>query len=308
VLWLLPAALAGTPVIYDGPSALEVLAQVTGRTGLPADQLTPVAFRDLIAGPPATRGAAVLRHCASDPVDMTMLRTELARAEAAWQQSTPHTAMDHLDLAVAWMSCLTALAEPAPLARLFLLRGALLAEDGQTEAALDELNTALSFQPVLEWDPSFPAAGEELLAQALSSEVHHTISLTPDGSSSGPWLDGHLSVGRTVAVRSGLHLVQAASTAGIRSAWLIVRQDADLIIPTSYQRSSLSWVTSAEDRDALLALLQASHSDLIAAYIAFEGGLWLMTSDGEEPRLTQLEAPPAPPPAPVRRWWQWRKP
>lgn len=305
---MLPAALAGTPVVYDGSSAIEALAQVSARTGLPTEQLTPVAFRDLIAGPPATLGAAVLRHCAADPIDMTTLRAELARAEAAWQRGEPQAAMDHLDLAVAWMSCLSALAEPVPLARLFLLRGALLAEFGQTEAALDELNTALAFQPILNWDDGFPAAGEALLAEAAASEINHTISLTPDGSSSGPWLDGHRAVGSAVAVRSGLHLVQVASTAGIRSAWLVVRQDADLIIPTSYQRSSLAWITAAEERDALLALLQASQSDLIAAYIVFEGGMWLVTIDGETPSLTQLAAPPEPPPEPARRWWQLRKP
>ena len=110
---MLPVALAATPVIYDGPSATEAIAQVSDRTGLPADQLTPVTFRELIAAPPATRGAAVLRHCSSAPVDMPTLRAELARAEAAWQRSEPQAAMDHLDLAVAWMSCLTALAEPA---------------------------------------------------------------------------------------------------------------------------------------------------------------------------------------------------
>ena len=115
MLWLLPAALAGTPIIYDGTTPDEVRTRVASRTGLPLDQLDPVAFRDLISGSPSTLGEAVLRHCAGGPSEMTALRTELVRAEGALRQDDTQTAMDHLDLAVARMSCLTTLAEPAPL-------------------------------------------------------------------------------------------------------------------------------------------------------------------------------------------------
>ncbi len=306
MIWLLPAALAGTPVIHDTDNPGAIRDQVAGRTGLPADQLDLLAFRDLISGPPAALGAAVLRHCAAQPVEMTALRTELVRAEGAWRQGDPLLAMDHLDLAVAWMSCLTELAEPAPLARLFLLRGALLAHADRPTDALDELNSALAFVPDLAWDASFPPEGEALLATARASEIAHRISLTPPGSTSGPWLDGHLAVGETIAVRSGLHLIQVASTAGIRSAWLFVRQDAALVIPTGYHRSDLARITSADPGD-LLTLLQGGLPDLAAAYIAYDGGLWLVTVE-EDLIVTLLEAPPVEEPPPPRRWWQlWRR-
>jgi hypothetical protein len=308
VIWLLPAAFAGTPVIYDDVTPVTVRDQVAGRTGLPADQLDLVAFRDLLSGPPTTLGAAVLRHCASEPVEMTALRTELVRAEGAWRLHNTLLAMDHLDLAVAWMSCLTVLAEPAPLARLFLLRGALLAKAGQTDEALDEVNSALAFDPDLTWDDSFPAEGEALLIAAQGSEIAHRISLTPPGTTSGPWLDGHLALGASIAVRSGLHLIQVASTAGIQSAWLVVRQDAELVIPTGYHRGDLDRIATAEPDDALIALLRGSFSDLAAAYVAAGGGLWLVTVDGEEISVSLLEAPPVVEALPPPKWWQFWKP
>lgn len=307
MIWLLPAALAGTPVIYDDAQPAAIREQVSGRTGLPGDQLDLIAFRDLIASPPAALGAAVMRHCAAEPVDMTALRTELSRAEGAWRLHDPQTAMDHLDLAVAWMSCLTVLAEPAPLARLFLLRGALLAQDGAAEEALDEVNTALAFDPDLAWDDTFPAEGEALLEAARASAIAHRISLTPPGTTSGPWLDGHLATGASIAVRSGLHLIQVASTAGLRSAWLFVRQDAALVIPTGYHRSDLTRIATVGDGDPLLTLLRGSFSDLAAAYVASGGGLWLVTVEGEEMSVSLLESPPVEEPPPPPKWWQFWK-
>ncbi|MDG1479036.1 MAG: hypothetical protein P8R54_05560 [Myxococcota bacterium] len=307
MIWLLSAAFAGTPVIHDDALPAAVREQVSGRTGLPGDQLELIAFRDLIASPPATLGAAVMRHCAAEPIEMTTLRTELSRAEGSWRLHDPQTAMDHLDLAVAWMSCLTVLAEPAPLARLFLLRGSLLAQEGAVEASLDEMNTALAFDSTLVWDDSFPPEGEAVLMAARSSDIANQITLTPPGTTSGPWLDGHLAQGASIAVRSGLHLIQVASTAGLRSAWLFVRQDAALVIPTGYHRSDLTRIATIEDDDPLFTLLQGSFSDLAAAYIASGGGLWLVTVEDGEMAVTLLENPPVEEPPPPQKWWQFWK-
>ena len=307
MIWLLSAAFAGTPVIYDDALPAMVREQVSGRTGLPGDQLDLIAFRDLIASPPAALGSAVMRHCAAEPIEMTALRTELSRAEGSWRLHDPQTAMDHLDLAVAWMSCLTVLAEPAPLARLFLLRGALLAQRDAAEEALDEMNTALAFDPELTWDDSFPAEGEAVLTTARASDIANQISLTPPGTTSGPWLDGHLAQGESIAVRSGLHLIQVASPAGLRSAWLFVRQDAALVIPTGYHRSDLTRIASIEGDDPLLTLLQGSFSDLAAAYIASAGGLWLVTVEDGEISVIPLESPPVEAPPPTQKWWQFWK-
>jgi len=308
VIWLLSAAFAGTPVIYDDALPAMIREQVSGRTGLPGDQLDLIAFRDLIDSPPAALGAAVMRHCSAEPIEMTALHTELSRAEGAWRLHDPQMAMDHLDLAVAWMSCLTVLAEPAPLARLFLLRGSLLAQTGNVEGALDEMNTALAFQPEIAWEDSFPAEGAAMLTTARASDIANMITLTPPGTTSGPWLDGHLAQGESLAVRSGLHLIQVASTAGLRSAWLFVRQDAELVIPTGYHRSDLSRIAAIENDDPLFTLLQGSFSDLAAAYIASAGGLWLVTVEDGEMSVILLESPPveAPPPSPQKRWQFWK--
>ena len=309
MIWsLLPAALAGTPVIFDSPSSGAVLDQVVQRTGLPQDQLEPIALRDLIAAPPAALGAAVIRHCAGEPVTMPIIQTELVRAEGAWHQGDALTAMDHLDLAVAWLSCLNELGDSATLGRLFLLRGALLAESGREDDARAELNSAVAFAPALAWQDGFPASGEALLAAVVGSEVALQISLTPPGSSSGPWIDGHLVQGSDVAVRRGLHLIQVASTAGIRSAWLFVSEDAALVIPSSYHRSVLARIQDDPPSTELIALLLGTDPDLTAAYVAYNSGLWLVIIEDGVASVSMLEAPPPPPdPTTTRKWWRFWK-
>ncbi len=303
--WLLlqGAVMAGIPVVSDGEEVLELVSQ---RTGLPLSQLDPVSVTELLEIPPRALGDAVIRHCAGEPVRMVDVRTEQVRAAAAWSRGDTLAAMDHLDVAVARLSCLSELVDPEVVAGLFLLRGGLLAHAGEEAAAAQELDSALAFDATVAWHDRYPVAGESLLVAARARRSDITITVYPPGGSSGPWIDGRIVKGE-LAVRSGLHLVQSASTAGIRSAWLVVGSDAALVVPSSYRRTVLSTMTDPAQHTRVAALLQATLPGMSAAYVASGGGLWLITIEGASPHTTELIAPPPPEPSEPERWrlWDW---
>ncbi|MEL6345909.1 MAG: hypothetical protein AAFV53_22550 [Myxococcota bacterium] len=304
----LPLASAAVPVVFeddalDGPAAIE---QVSKRTGLPADQLTATPIEDLLSTPPRIIGGGVLRYCARDATEMVDIRNEVIRAEAKWREVDPTGAMDHLDLAVSKAGCLTELIEPTVFARMFLLRGSLLAMDGRTEDALAEMRSAIAFQRNLSWDVGFPVEGEPLFEEARAAGTSLAITVEPGPSNAGPWIDGQTiteaDAVNGVQVGRGLHLIQTASTSGFRSAWLVAEGDAVLVLPERYRSPVLAAMHSAEKHDAVSALVRAAIEDFQAAYVMGQGGMWLIDND----EITEL-IPPTPletaPPAKKRRWW-----
>ncbi len=305
-----PGALAGIPVVYDGEAAAAI-ERTAQRTGLPADQLDGVALRELLDSPPQALGQAVMRHCAGELTDMSAVRAELVRAEAAWSRGEAGEAMDHADLGVTAAGCLRELAEAATLARLFLLRGALAAEGGDAEQARAELSSALAFEPELTWVDTFPAAGAAELAELRLEPPGLALTLVPGGGSGGPWLDSRpvADRGEQRSIRAGLHLAQATGSGGIRSAWLVVEGEATLVLPGSYRQPVLEQLADLDTRGEVEALLQATLPDFQAAYVTSGGGLWLVTAaDGavQTTELLPLEEPEEEERAPPRRTW-WRK-
>ena len=209
----IPLAQAGVPVIYDGVSggdAASLLASVSEHTGLAAAELDAMPLDELLAAPPQALGDAVMRRCAGGPTELETVRAELVRAEAAGQQGDHLGAQDHLDLAVANLGCLGELVDTRVAARIFMLRGAIEAEQGDTEAARGELRTALAFAPDLAWDLSMPGEGQPLLIEERATPAALQVRVVPAGTSSGPWVDGRTLQGKgdRVAVASGLHLAQ----------------------------------------------------------------------------------------------------
>ncbi|MCK6507613.1 hypothetical protein L6R53_30315 [Myxococcota bacterium] len=289
-------ALAGVPVVVDGGDAAAVPARVSERTGLPVDQLALVELSSLLDDPPQALGDAVMRRCAGAPTRMEAVRADLVRAEAAWTRRDRVTAFDHLDLAVAQLGCLGELVDREVAARTFLLRGALLAERGQPEAAQGELRTALAFDPELAWTGAFPVEGEVLLAEQRAQPDELTVRVVPAGTSSGPWIDGRTvgGDGAVVAVGPGLHLAQHPSPAGIRSAWLVVGGDTTLVLPGSFRRPVLEALAEPATREPVQALLQATLPGFQAAYVSHQGWLWLLTLAGDQVETSELVVPPPP--------------
>jgi hypothetical protein len=285
------AAFAGVPVVHDGDGGAAV-SQVAQRTGLPPDQLEAVPLSQLLEAPTSVLGAAAMRHCSGAATRVGDVKAELVRAEAALREGEDRSAMDHLDLAVAAMGCLSELVEPGVGARVFLLRGALMG-DRDEEAALGELRSALGFDPALSWEPGFPEAGEALLEAARGAGTPSVLAVSPAGTSAGPWIDGRTLSGSGAAreVAPGLHLAQSPGIGGIQSAWLVIEGDAHLVLPGSFRSTALAQLSEDSKRPEVEALIAAALDQTPAAYAASGGGLWLVTVTDGAPATEQLVAP-----------------
>jgi len=289
--WAVAVALAGTPVVHeDGQDGAALVAQVVQRTGLPESQLTAVPLEALVAAAPKVLGDATLRRCARTGGPADAVRAELARAEAAFHTGDTFAAADRLDLAVALLGCLSELPDRKVAARVFQLRGALLAEE-DPESAAGELRTARAFQPELEWDRDLPAAGAPLFAEAVSDPGAATLQVVPSTPTSGPWIDGRELDPAGVAVGAGLHLAQYAGRSGVESAWLVVAGDATFVLPGAFRRPILSRMADPEDRAEVEALIATALPDFHAAYVAWSGGLWLVTDEPTGPLTTEVTPP-----------------
>lgn len=313
LLWLgISTALADTPVLYEDGTDQDAIQAVTERTGLPSDQLKAHPIASLLNQAPVVLGDAVMRHCSGQPTTMTQVRSEIARGESAWRTGgSPRVAMDHLDLAISKLGCLQELADPEPLATLFLLRGALTAVH-DPDGAATELRSALALAPSLNWPEDLPPAGAPLLAAARLAGSDHTLSVSPEGTSAGPWIDGRtLTNSSTLQLGAGLHLLQTASTAGIRTAWLVVGGDAHLVLPMNYRRPLLARMHEPSAQTSIGWLLATSSPDFQAGYVTVDDGLWLVTMEQQAIRLDQLSAPTvAVEEAPLTFWQRlrfWRR-
>ena len=278
LLLLVGLARAATPVVVDGPAPPQLLAELSALTGLPTEQLQVQALEPLLAAPPQALGDAVVRRCTGEATRTDQVQTELVRASAAWSGGQDEVGtQDHLDLAVAYLGCLGELADAPVAAQVFLLRGALEARRGDPEVAHNELRTALAFQPDLTWDSRLPSEGEAIFVEVQQGGPAGRLEVVPSGLQSGPWVDGRLLSAEGVEVGVGLHLVQHASAAGIRSSWLVVGGDARLVLPGSFRRPILERMAEPPGRGAVEALLAATLPGFQAAYVAQGGGVWLVS-------------------------------
>lgn len=290
---LLSTAHAGVPVVYDGADPAAVVSTVTARTGLPTSQLDPTALDTLLRASPAVLGNAAIRHCATAPTHMADVQAAAVRAEHAWRDADPAGALDHLDLGIAELGCLVELADPAVAGRMFLLRGGLLAREGQLDAARAELVTAAALLPTVAWDDTLPPEGAPLLAEVTSRVASVALTVAPAGTTSGPWIDGRSVATSPLPLRPGLHLVQSTANPGIRSAWLVVDGDATAVFPASYRRPLLERMRDPAAWPEVAALLRGAIPGFEVGYVASEGGLWLVAVEAGQLATTTVVAPPA---------------
>ena len=295
----LTAAWAAAPVVHDRGDPTQAVAATAARTGLPAAQLRAVDLTVLMKGRPVAIGGATLRHCAGEPSTLQEIKAAAVRGEGAWRDGDATGAMDHLDLGMARLGCLSERVDGRVAARMFLLRGSLLARSGAVEPGRAEVQTALSFQPDLGWDEWLPSEGRALLGALKDDATRATLDLAPSATAAGPWVDGAGpgDGAASIGLRPGLHLVQIASTSGFRSAWLTLSGDGALVIPSAYKRPVLSRMSDPAERAPVERLLQASFPDADAAYVTADGGLWMTTLGAAAPETDTLTPPPPPPPA-----------
>lgn len=308
VLWSLThPLLAGTPVVHDGADGSEVVAAVAARTGLPPSQLDPVHLDTLLRASPEVVGDAVLRRCARGDSNNEAVRTDLTRAEIAWAQADTVGTLDHLDLAVARLGCLTEVVDAPVASRVFLLRGALAAVRGDEPAADNEFRTARFLDPEVAWRDDLSEVGRAVFETPQAPEILSSVEILPTGNASGPWIDG-AEIDAGIRVPEGLHLAQYSSAMGIRSAWLSVGGDAILVLPGSFRRPVVQRMAEPAQQGQVEALVAATIPDLRAAYVAHEGGLWLITRDGDGTTTTEISPlPPPPPPEPEEHGRSGRK-
>lgn len=293
LLWL-EVAMAGVPVVHDGAQPTDPAALVAQRSGLPPEQLDPVPLETLLARPPTVLGPAVLRHCAGSPTRTSDVRSLLVRAEAAWRQGDRGGALDQADLAVAAMACLAERADLSASARVFLLRGSLLA-GSDPAVARTEVRTALSLQPQVPWVEGFPPEGQALLEELRPGPAAPQalrLVVAPSASPSGPWIDGRDPTPEGFTLAPGLHLLQVPGTSGIRSAWLTVEGDAALVVPAAFRRPVLERLARPGERADVELLLAATAGDNV--YAVQGGGLWLLSREDGQVVTTTLVDPPAP--------------
>jgi len=288
---LFTQAHGGVPLVYDGPDPAALVAEAARLTGLTADQFTPQALDGLLTAPTVVVGDAVLRPCVRDLSTVSEVRADLARAEAAWLQSALPVAVDHLDLAVAHLGCLSEVVDRGVAARVFQLRAAVLAAHGSPDLAAVEARSAVSFAPETPWPLAFGDAGAAIDAEVRAVSPSVSLRIVPAGGPAGPWLDGEL-VGTGGQVRDALHLLQAGGVGGIRSSWLAVAGEATVVLPTAFRRPALDAIEREADRPALELLVLEVLPDVDAAYVSWAGGLWLVARTDLGPNTTRLAAPP----------------
>jgi hypothetical protein len=216
------------------------------------------------------------------------------RAELAWRGGDVAGALDQLDLGIAALGCLVEIVQPPVAARLFLLRGGLYARAGEAERARSELVSAWALSPGVAWDPGLPDQGATTLAEVATASDLHVVDLVPAGNTSGPWLDGRAAPGVAVAVLPGLHLLQYTASPGVRSAWLMVDGGATVVFPSAYRRPVLQQMRDPAGWPAVEVLLWATLPEFHAAYVASEGGIWLVAQG----LPTSVVRPPDPLPPP----------
>ena len=298
---------AGTPLVVEGEDREASASEVTARTGLPRSQLEPLDVAKLLEQPPQIVGEAVLRRCTQDKVGMEPARADLSRAVAAQRSGDLLAALDHLDLAVSSLGCLSELVDRSIAARIFLLRGAILASRDEIEGARSELRTALSFDPRVAWHDDLPAGGQALLEEERDGSMRHRITALPSTRVSGPWLGGEVVGSAGLEVAHGLVLVQYSSPIGVRSAWMVVSGDATLVIPGAFRTPVLARMAEPDQRREVELLLEATLPDFAAAYVHHSSwGTWLVVQEGGALETPQL-VPPKPaeePEDPERRWWR----
>ncbi|MBX2799149.1 MAG: hypothetical protein KTR31_15860 [Myxococcales bacterium] len=280
-------AMAGTPVVYAEGDAPVVLARVAERTGVPLEQLDPVPLQQVRTAPPEVLGDVVMRRCAKSATDGETIRTDLARAQVAWADRDAATAIDHLDLAVTRLGCLSEVVEAPIAAKAFQLRGALMLADGDDEGARGEFATALALDPELTWGEDLPQEGSVAFAEAGTVQRNATVVVVPPNLPSGPWIDG-VEIKQGATLSEGLHLLQYSDVQGIRSAWLSVGGDADLVLPTGFRGPILEGMAEPGRREVLSSLFAAALPDMAAAYVSHQGGLWLVIRDGDDLSTTEL--------------------
>ena len=308
-LGLVPAvAAAGVPLIHDDTDPQVAMVAVVHGTGLPADQLDPIALSEVLQARPSVVGAGALRHCAGAASRNTDVRAHLVRAEAAWREGDYRGAMDQADLGIAGLGCLSERVERPEAARLFLLRGGLIARDGHDDAAREELRTALALSPRVQWDEWLPSEGRVLLAQVRAEPAEIALGVAPESMSVGPWLDGSDPTDGGFTARQGLHLVQVPGTGGLATAWLTLEADAVVVVPRSFRPPVLSLLADPATRSDVERLVQAASRGM-PAYVASGGGVWLLTFEDGVPQTETLVEPPPPPAddAPETRKPFWKR-
>jgi hypothetical protein len=200
--------------------------------------------------------------------------------------------MDQLDLGIAGLGCLSERVDPKVAARLFLLRGGLLARDGRDPEAGAELRTAVALWPEAVWDEWLPSYGRAVLATVKAADARSTLTFLPAAASTGPWLDGRsTSPGQPLSVGPGLHLLQVPGTGGLHTAWLTVDADAAVVVPGSFRRPVLERLAVAEDQSEVGTLV-LSTLGVEAAYVSAAGGLWLIERQDAAIEVATLVAPP----------------
>lgn len=311
-LW--PGAAGAVPLVYADGAAAERSAEVERATGLPPGQLEPVELSALLARPPAMVGSGALRHCAGAPVRGPELRAAALRAEAALAEGSADAAQDQLDLALGAMGCLAERVEPPVAARVFLLRGEAQLRRGEAEVARAELRTALAFQPQITPLTSFSAEATALLEAERAAYFQCAapsgcpgllpVWVRPGARSAGPWVDGVAAPpAAPLRLTPGLHLLQVASTAGLRSAWLTVEGPASLVIPSAWRGAPLPGLADPAAAPELVDLLRAGLPQASLAYAAAGGAIWLVDLTPEGGAVTAVVAPTPPeaPPKPDKR-------
>jgi hypothetical protein len=287
------------PVVFDGADGAAVIALTAQKSGLPPAELDAVPLDRLLTGPPQLLGDAVMRRCSGAPSTMSVVRADLARAEAAWVKKDTLAAIDHLDLAVTQLGCLSEIVETAAAARIFMLRAELELNGPNPDDAGGELRTAVAFAPDIAWTAT-SVDGSTILDEERAAEATAVVAVVPAASGAGPWIDGRgFPAGSTeMTVTPGLHLVQHGTPAGIRSAWLLVGGDATLVVPGNYRRPVLDAMLAPETRHPVEALLATTLPNFRAGYVSHAEGLWLVTLEEGVVSTTEIAAPPPPAPPP----------
>lgn len=288
---------AAVPVLYDSGDPAAIVELLSSRTGLPTSQFEPVPLDRALASPPRTLGGAALRHCAGATTRVSDSKALLIRALAALREQDRATAIDQTDLGISGLGCLNERADLTVAARLFLLRGALLAGSQDTSQPIAEFRTALALSPSLTWDPTLPPQGQELFESARESIPLVALVISPRESASGPWIDGKDPPpdNAPLQLSPGLHLLQVPSTSGLRTAWLTLEKDATLVVPGDYRQPILARIVDPATRADLENLLLTTISP-DAVYVSAAGGLYLISAEQGVAHTTVIAEPPPPPP------------
>lgn len=276
LLWGVGAAAGQELVLHGDVAASVAVERVTALSARAPSELRVVSLRHHLGVAALVVGAGEVRPCGSPRTRSSALRGAADEAEEAVLGGRYAEAARILADGLSALGCLDDVLEPELAARLYLLRGLLRFDEGDTDAAAADLAQARRIHPELSWDARMEPLARPLFQQAdPTREARATLRVFPEPSvGEALWVDG-VRVSSPVALPAGEHVVQYAG-AVVHTVRFELHgvEDSTLVVPAHVGDDALTWVRDGARRDDLDTLLAPFSPAGVPTWIALPEQTW----------------------------------